>query len=1202
MEIGREITRKLFYILFGLGVLFDIALIIVSICIFKNPLKESIDDIINLTKNEIYSLNTKIKTNCNKLIYKYMSDLKLIAGHGLLYQKGDQSNPFFKNYNTKKLVISANNYEYPNETHPNQYHKRFIGFKYIENLEKKFENIYNHNEIINTLFNEPEFDIIGYHTYSKKRNINEIEKKYSAYFISILKSIFMRRYIIKRNDIDYIRFIITQNNISFIYPYDRASNSMTISLFKKNISLTHVYNSDLCKNYKLPKDAKYNSFFTYFARDYIVFCLLNLNNDEISLPYESSSMCSEINTTNFLDSFFWKNQTNLELSIVYLNNSEIEPIYQENSYFYQEIKNTFKNSYFRNYTFDDKIKLFHLLYNRLFSKFKTSNFTDEFLDGLIEEYSTIKQIILNKIQEIEESYCKYFSDLEEQQTYTSFEITKTECYKNADSHKVRCRKDNAIVIIYAFSLEFKKLEPHYYIEVEGEKYVYPVFYSLSIIESNPKITQRRIFNMIDNKIIKFFFFFCFIQIILIIFIWIIMQIINNIFLSPICQINSGLKIFDKMMEESKDININKILKYENKILISNKEMKILNNISNNIKKMIILKFVMNNKNRKYLKNSRICNIILKMKESSSKEICMTMIAYQHFKQKSFSMAENEFNLILNNIIHKEKKLDFKNDNNSDLKDIIKRFNDITYLNDNSILKGVNETILPNINIKFQRQKIVYLHGMCLYNQGKELLQKPKKINPSNNINKFNNNNNNFINNNNIHSIFTKAIKDFKECRNINKLLGSNPIKEIFSLIMIAKCNIQLKEYKRAISSINDAFDLFFELEKIFKDTNNMSYNPCIMLFVLNTIFQTIMYTLVQIAYFTFKFHSCVYLIFKIFDTSPFIVKTIFYNCSYILQNIIGKTKLRKNAIIYENTKRLYSKIFTRLFIRYYSKDINELNKIKIKYDGLINKRLSTRLELTSNNKISLMDASEQKKSSTKFITSTISILNSNTSSKLINICVSEKILFQTNGVVLKDVLIDYIEECFYDNNDNDKFSYMQFSPNGKKNKFIRPKTKEIFIQKLKIDKNEFEENNNFTYNSNNIFNEFYNLLSDCIELGKSNNDDIVSNLNRFSNNDDNVILMFINSEDIRFNEKEDCQRIVYELNKNNFSLYMISYEDYIQPEKIKNIKSFMTGLFDAHFFQIKNFQQIKQIFMNFATKKSEEDIIDYNYENIDFFI
>ena len=221
MEIGREITRKLFYILFGLGVLFDLALIIASICIFKYPLRESLDDIINLTKNEIYNLNSKIRTNCNKLIYKYMSDLKLIAGHALLYQKGDHNNAFFKNYKTKKLAILASNYKYPNETHPNQYHKRIIGFKYIENLEKKFQNIYNHNEIINTLFKEPEFDIIGIYAYSKKRNISEVEKIYSTYFISILKSIYIRRYIFKRNDIDYISFIIIKNNIYFIYIYYR---------------------------------------------------------------------------------------------------------------------------------------------------------------------------------------------------------------------------------------------------------------------------------------------------------------------------------------------------------------------------------------------------------------------------------------------------------------------------------------------------------------------------------------------------------------------------------------------------------------------------------------------------------------------------------------------------------------------------------------------------------------------------------------------------------------------------------------------------------------------------------------------------------------------------------------------------------------------------------------------------------------------
>ena len=115
-----------------------------------------------------------------------------------------------------------------------------------------------------------------------------------------------------------------------------------------------------------------------------------------------------------------------------------------------------------------------------------------------------------------------------------------------------------------------------------------------------------------------------------------MEIINNILLSSIEEIMNGLKNFDVMIEEKNNLDINKILKYENKILIGNKEMQILNDISNNIKKMIILQIVMNNKDdldNNYLNNSRLCNIILKMKNSSIKEICLIILGYHHLKKK-----------------------------------------------------------------------------------------------------------------------------------------------------------------------------------------------------------------------------------------------------------------------------------------------------------------------------------------------------------------------------------------------------------------------------------------------------------------------------------------------------------------------------------------------------------------------------------------
>ena len=1209
MELGKETSRKLFLFLLIFGLLFEAILVILIFVKFRNPLNETIEDIVKLTESKIIILNKKLNSNCNTLVYKYVSDLKLISGHMIQFNTGNQTSNFLKNYD-KKQWIFADNYNYPNQTVDderlnNRYYNESNGlFNYIDLLEEKFKDNYNHSDIINTLFKEHEFDIIGVYNYSVTTlKPNVMHKSY--YFISGLKSVYIRRYLVKRNNTDYIRFVITNRGISFIYPYDRFENSRVIQMFKKeNISLVHEYNSKKCKEFKSALNTSLISFYSHFTNDIIVFCIVTFNYIDVTVWDKTQTLCSEIKTSAFLDSFFWKDQVDLGLSIVFLNKSEIEPIYLKNSDYYNLMKKTFQSEKFGKYQFSDKIRLFHIIYYSLFSKYENYNDFDNFYEEILKEYKIIKEELVNKINELEESFCD--NRISDRKQHISFVATKTNCYNDPNNHEMKCQKDSSLFVIYVFLMETRQLDKQYYIDIEGTTLVYPIFYSITIIESNQNITNKNIISIMDNKIIKLLFFFISTLVSLVILIWLLIEIINNILLSSIHYIMSGLKVFDEMIEENnKQIDINKILKYENKILIANKEMEILNNISNNIKKMIILQIVMNyndnsgsSNNNKYLNNSRLCNIILKMNNSTMKEKSLMILGYHHFKKKLYKISEDEFNLVINGIINKEKNINLKNDTaDSDLKETIKRFNDITYLNDNSVLKGINETILPNIKIKFAKQKIVYLHGMCLFNEATDSLYTVKK-NINNNINQINNYTSNKMN---INISFQRAIKDFDECRNINKLLGSNPIKEIFSLIMMAKCHIQLKEYKNAGLLISEALDLFFELEKVFKDTKNINYNPCIMLFVLNNIFQTIMYTLSQICYFSYRYHACIYIIFKIFETSPFIIKDIFYNCSFMLQNILNRSKLKKNSIIFDNIKKYYSKIFTRLYIRYYN-NINEINKIKMIYSLSLNKRMSTKTEfITGANKTSLIDTSEPRKNSQKNKMS-FPIINNNSSNKLINICVSEKILSQNNGIVLKDVLINYIDECFYDNNDNDKFSYVQFSHNGKKNIFIKPEMKEIFMQKLKIDNSDKNENNNFYCNSEYLFNEFYNLLNDFIELCKyNNNDETLSNNAKF-NSDDNIILMFINTEDIRFKDKDECRKIVYELNKNNFSLYLISYEEFIQPEKIKNIKSFMSGLFDAHFFQIKNYQQIKQIFLNIASKPNKEDIFDYNYENIDLIL
>ena len=104
--------------------------------------------------------------------------------------------------------------------------------------------------------------------------------------------------------------------------------------------------------------------------------------------------------------------------------------------------------------------------------------------------------------------------------------------------------------------------------------------------------------------------------------------------------------------------------------------------------------------------------------------------------------------------------------------------------------------------------------------------------------------------------FKEAINYFTECKNINISLGINPIKVIYSLIMISKCHIQLNDSKEAMNNINEALSLYFELSKSFKDYHSKNYNPKIMLFIENNIFHYILYTMERICYIFNRPNAC----------------------------------------------------------------------------------------------------------------------------------------------------------------------------------------------------------------------------------------------------------------------------------------------------------------------------------------------------------
>ena len=206
--------------------------------------------------------------------------------------------------------------------------------------------------------------------------------------------------------------------------------------------------------------------------------------------------------------------------------------------------------------------------------------------------------------------------------------------------------------------------------------------------------------------------------------------------------------------------------------------------------------------------------------------------------------------------------------------------------------------------------------------------------------------------------------------------------------------------------------------------------------------------------------------------------------------------------------------------------------------------------------------------------------------KNVTFCMSEKILEKVNGSEFKDVLIKYFQKYFV-MNEIDKFSFIQFADNGKKTAFFNPEPLNYFLVKFQKTKGTFEFTDSFTTNSSTVFMELYNIF-----------DSILKNYTSVEESD-NIIIIFTDTDDIRFSSISDCLNIVDELNKKNASVFFLSYDENIKEDKVNNLQSFLNGLSEGHFFLVKNYQQIKQIFINISTNKIQSNFFSFDYDCFD---
>jgi len=616
----------------------------------------------------------------------------------------------------------------------------------------------------------------------------------------------------------------------------------------------------------------------------------------------------------------------------------------------------------------------------------------------------------------------------------------------------------------------------------------------------------------------------------------------------------------------------------------------LKNIYSIMIKSLIIKQAFEKENYLEKYNLDFYNLVQNIERKNVKEICIAFLGFYHFKHDSYSLAESEFRSTLLFIKDNENRLiTGKNKEYEDkIKDEIKRSCTVSYINEYSKFEGVDENIFIIIQLKIFNQRFSYLYGMTKFKLGSEI--NINNLSPGTNKNKIKKEKEKKIN------YFKDAIKYFTKCKNINLLLGINQIKIIYSLIMISKCYLQLNEYKHAIININEALSLYFEFSKSFKEYHYRNYNPKVMLFIENNIFQYILFTIDRICYTFNKPFASNWIGLKIFETSPFIISNVHFNSAIFLQNYLdrnrNKSEIIKNNILlkeYDKTKKYINKIIPRMNI----KNINNKKK-KLLIENYIGDTMSysTSIKNKAENKTdkSKFSSTYKREMATGKISSSIYMKNRNLN-KIITFCLSENVLKKVNGLELKDVIIKYFQKYFI-MNENDKFNFIQFANNGKKTVHIKMEQMDYFILKIQKTKNIFELTDSFETNSNLPFMELFNILESIIKNYPPQDDYIT----------DNIIIMFINSDDIRFSSIPECLKIVEELNKKNTTVYLLSYDDGIKTEKINNIHSFLNGLFEGHFFQIKSYQQLKQIFINISTIKYQSNFFGYDYESLDFLL
>ena len=492
--------------------------------LFIQVYNESREISINKTKTITHTLSG----NLELLFQRYIQDLKLIGKHMSFLANNEINNKsqFYQNIinnedkhiyfaTTENLKIYFN--KYYDDTQ-----KKFLFFEtYINDI---IHNNTNQEDIINDLMSKekhPELNSISYYKFDG--NINEIEndiQKITAikYLISVLKTIFINRLLVKGNNFEILRYYLIKEDEIFIYPPEPYYNTFIYSI-KDYDYIAYPFPQSFFEYfieymYYIPLDDEYYGYIFPIVPLATTDYDLIINSICLSIPFENkldlydyeenAIICMDINMTNILEQNFFQSKDKFNFFLFSITLTEVSIYYSDRNEIIEQIRAIFNNTKFGIYSLGENdhrlnkyYNLFQILYLEIFKEpelLKENNLT---IDYIIEEYEIIQDKIFGDLIE--------FINYDNQDHFT-IDFQKTTCKSDLYYNGKKCIKDNYLLIAYKLNSNFNYINK-YFIDVPNKTLIQPIFFSMSIINNNPNYMKWKINNIMFYKIIKLFMFF-----------------------------------------------------------------------------------------------------------------------------------------------------------------------------------------------------------------------------------------------------------------------------------------------------------------------------------------------------------------------------------------------------------------------------------------------------------------------------------------------------------------------------------------------------------------------------------------------------------------------------------------------------------------------------------------------------------------------